>query len=130
METGVVKENDCQPSDGLLASAVPESNELGAVLVPGAPAILDLVGFDASPYDLVVTGEGRVDATTGEGKAPAEVARRCAAAGVPCIVFGGVVAEPLPAVETVALSGDPERAAGDLAALGLRLGSRLLDAAG
>ena len=64
---------------------------LGAELVPGAAAILDLLGFEPSAFDLVVTGEGRVDATTGEGKAPAEVARRCAAAGVPCVVFGGVV---------------------------------------
>jgi glycerate kinase len=82
---------------------------LGAELVPGAPAVLDLLGFDACGYDLVVTGEGRVDATSAEGKAPAEVARRCAEAGVRCIVFGGVVAEPLPGVETVALSGDPAR---------------------
>jgi len=103
---------------------------LGASLVPGAPAVLDMLGFDPRSYSLVVTGEGRVDATTGEGKAPAEVARRCALARVPCVVFGGVVAEPLPDAETVALSGVPERAAEDLVALGLRLGSRLLDAAG
>jgi glycerate kinase len=102
---------------------------LGAELVPGAAAVLDVVGFDPSPYDLVVTGEGRVDATTGEGKAPAEVARRCAAAGVACVMFGGVVTEALPDVETVALSGDPETAADDLLELGLRLGTRLLDAA-
>src|SRR3954447_24600350 len=67
---------------------------LGAELVPGAPAILDLVGFDPSPYDLVVTGEGRVDATTAAGKVAAAVAARCAATGTPCVVFGGVVSEP------------------------------------
>jgi len=103
---------------------------LGAELVPGAAAVLDLVGFDPRPYALVVTGEGRVDATTGEGKAPAEVARRCAEHGVPCVVAGGIVEEPLPGAETVALSGRPERAREDLEALGLRLGTRLLDAAG
>jgi glycerate kinase len=102
---------------------------LGAELVPGAPAVLDLLGFDPRPYGLVITGEGRVDATTAEGKAPAEIARRCGAAGVPCVVFGGLVTEPLRGVETVALSGDPARAAEDLAELGLRLGTRLLDAA-
>ena len=42
---------------------------LGAELVPGAEAVLDLLGFDPEPYDLVVTGEGTVDATTWEGKA-------------------------------------------------------------
>jgi glycerate 2-kinase len=103
---------------------------LGAELVPGAPAVLDLLGFDPSRYALVITGEGRVDATTGEGKAPAEVARRCAAAGVPCVVFGGVVDAPVRGAETVALSGDPSRAREDLFALGRRLGLRLLDAPG
>ena len=47
---------------------------LGAELVPGAALVLDAIGFDASGYDLVVTGEGRVDATTALGKAPGEVA--------------------------------------------------------
>ncbi|HEY8029097.1 MAG TPA: glycerate kinase [Gaiellaceae bacterium] len=99
---------------------------LGADLVPGAATVLDLLGFDPAAYDLVVTGEGRVDATTAEGKVPFEVARRCRAAVVRCVVFGGLVAEPLPGVETVALSGDPARAVADLE----ELGSRLLDASG
>jgi glycerate kinase len=102
---------------------------LGAALVPGAPAVLDLIGFDPRPYGLVITGEGRVDATTPEGKAPAEIARRCREAGVSCVVFGGLVTQPLLGVETVALSGEPACAAEDLAELGLRLGTRLLDAA-
>ncbi len=102
---------------------------LGAQLVPGAPAVLDLLGFDPGRYSLVVTGEGRVDATTDAGKAPAEVARRCAAAGTPCVVFGGIVAGPVRGAETVALSGDPARARADLVELGRRLGLRLLDAA-
>ncbi|HEX6789624.1 MAG TPA: glycerate kinase [Gaiellaceae bacterium] len=103
---------------------------LGAELVPGAPAILELLGFDAAGADLVVTGEGRVDATTAEGKAPAVVAARCASAGTPCVVFGGMVDAPLAGVECVRLSGVPERAAADLVELGARLGARLLDAAG
>jgi glycerate 2-kinase len=101
---------------------------LGAQLVPGARTVLDLVGFDAAQAALVVTGEGRVDATTGAGKAPAEVARRCAAVGTPCVVFGGVVVEPVPGAETVSLSGDPACARADLDELGRRLGLRLLDA--
>jgi glycerate kinase len=99
---------------------------LGAELVPGAATVLDLVGFDPAPYALVVTGEGRVDETTAEGKVPFEVARRCRAAGVRCVVFGGIVTEPLPGVEMVALSGDSARAVADLEALG----TRLLDATG
>lgn len=103
---------------------------LGATLVPGAATVLDLLGFDPSPYALVVTGEGRVDATSAEGKATAEVARRCAGAGVRCVVFGGVVERPLAGAEAVALSGEPARARADLVALGRRLGKGLLDAAG
>ena len=104
---------------------------LGAELVPGAALVLDAVGFDLrlDGVSLVVTGEGTVDRTTREGKAPAEVARRAAVRGVECVVFGGVVVEPLPGAETVALSGNPARARDDLWALGLGLGTRLLDAA-
>lgn len=103
---------------------------LGAELCPGAATVLDLVGFDARGFDLVVTGEGNVDATTREGKAPAEVVRRCREVGAPVVVFGGRVTEPVPEVETVALSGEPERAAADLEELGARLGARVLDSSG
>lgn len=89
---------------------------LGAELVAGAALVLDAVGFDASGYDLVVTGEGRVDATTGLGKAPGEVARR--STGTRCVVFGGMVEAEVPGAKTVALSGDPLRARDDLVALG------------
>ncbi len=91
---------------------------LGAELVRGAEAVLDLIGFDPLPYDLVVTGEGTVDGTTWEGKAPAVVARRCAEADIRCIVFGGRVLEG----DAVTLSGDPARAEQDLVELGERLG--------
>ena len=64
---------------------------------------------------------GTVDATTTAGKAPGEVARRAAAAGVRCVVFGGRVRQEVSGVETVALSGNPARAEEDLVALGRRL---------
>ena len=94
---------------------------LGAELVPGAALVLDTIGFDPAGQDLVVTGEGQVDRTSATGKAPGEIARRCREAGVRCVVFGGRVVEPLAGVETVALSGDPDRAPEDLVELGLRL---------
>ena len=104
---------------------------LGAELVPGAALVLDTLGFDRrlDGVALVVTGEGTVDRTTREGKAPSEVARRAAARGVACVVFGGVVVEPLPDVETLALSGDPASVRDDLRELGARLGARLVDTA-
>ena len=91
-------------------------------LVPGAPYVLDAVGFDASAFDLVVTGEGRVDATTALGKAPGEVVRR--AGETHCVVFGGIVELDVPGAETVALSGDPSQARDDLVALGRNLANR------
>jgi glycerate kinase len=97
---------------------------LGGHLVRGAELVLETVGFDPAPYDLVVTGEGTVDATTFRGKAPGEIARRCADADVRCVVFGGVVADDWSGVETVALSGDPARAAEDLVDLGRGLRPR------
>jgi len=99
---------------------------LGAELVPGADAILDLVGFDdrAAACDLVVTGEGTVDRTTWEGKAPGAVVRRCGLLGVPCVVAGGVVRAGVEGAETVELSGDPARCADDLRELGRRLAKR------
>jgi glycerate kinase len=97
---------------------------LGAELLPGASLVLDVLGFDErlGRAGLVVTGEGAVDRTSREGKAPVEVARRAAGAQVRCVVFGGRVDAALPGVETIALSGDPARAREDLVELGLRLG--------
>ena len=88
---------------------------LGAELLPGAPYILDAIGFDAEGYDLVVTGEGRVDATTSSGKAVGEVVRRCVAAGVRCEVFSA--ADDFP--------GGVDGAAADLRAYGERLARTL-----
>jgi glycerate kinase len=58
---------------------------------------IDLV-FEATDFaqrlacaDLVITGEGRIDAQTGFGKTALGVARRAAEAGVPCVAVGGGV---------------------------------------
>jgi glycerate kinase len=97
---------------------------LGARLKPGAVAVLTLIGFDPRRYDLVVTGEGTVDATTFRGKAPGEVVRRCRADDKRCVLFGGRVEEAPADVDVVALSGDPARAREDLVALGRELRPR------
>ena len=47
-----------------------------------------------------------------------EVARRCALAGVRCVVFAGRIGEALPELEVIPLSGDPARAKKDLVDLG------------
>lgn len=93
---------------------------LGATLVPGAELVLEAVGFRARVRGarLVVTGEGVVDRTSGEGKATGAVLRLCREEGVRCAVFGGRVEEALPGAELHELSGDPARAAENLEALG------------
>lgn len=60
---------------------------LGATLVDGGEALLDAVGFDGrcTGCSAVITGEGRLDATTLEGKLPLVVARRARARGLPVI---------------------------------------------
>jgi glycerate kinase len=70
----------------------------GAVLLPGAALVCDTVGLDAAlrGADLVLTGEGRLDASTAAGKAPAEVARRARRAGVPCVALAGGLGERVP----------------------------------
>jgi glycerate kinase len=79
---------------------------LGARLVSGAPYVLDAIGFRerAEAADVVVTGEGTVDNTTFDGKAPGEALRVCEDLGVRCVLFGGRVAD---GIEARALSGDP-----------------------
>jgi glycerate kinase len=93
---------------------------VGAELVDGAELVLDRIGFDrrAAGAALVVTGEGTVDATTFDGKAPGTVRAHCARLGVRCELFGGVVAD---ACDAHRLSGDPALAAEDLVQLGEEL---------
>jgi glycerate kinase len=62
-------------------------------LVPGIDVVMAAAGFEAklARADLVLTGEGRIDAQTAFGKTALGVARRAAAAGVACIAVGGGV---------------------------------------
>ena len=94
---------------------------LGAELVPGALYVLEAIGFRerAATADLVVTGEGTVDRTTFEGKAPGEALRICEELEVTCVLFGGRVES---GIEAVTLSSKPSQAAEDLEELGLSLG--------
>lgn len=66
---------------------------LGAEVVSGADAVLDLVGFEAALQhaDLVITGEGKLDAQTLQGKGPAEVARRARSQGTPVLAVAGMI---------------------------------------
>jgi glycerate 2-kinase len=65
--------------------------QLHAELVPGAPFVLDALGFDARLREAraVVTGEGRIDEQTLQGKVVGEVATRARQRGVPCLAIVG-----------------------------------------
>ena len=64
---------------------------LGAEVIPGAPYVLDAIGFDALMRGsaFVVTGEGSLDEQTLEGKIVGEVATRCRQGGVTCHALVG-----------------------------------------
>jgi glycerate kinase len=65
-------------------------------LIPGVELVMQETGFydRLAQADLVITGEGQIDAQTAFGKTAYGVARRAAGGGVPCVaVGGGVTAE-------------------------------------
>jgi glycerate kinase len=68
---------------------------LGARLVSGIDSFLDLTGFDRAleGADVVVTGEGSLDAQTLEGKAPMGVAKRAGRAGRKVVGLAGRITE-------------------------------------
>ena len=70
---------------------------LGASLIDGGALVIRAAGLVAALQgaDLCITGEGRLDAQTRTGKAPAAVAAACASVGVPCVgLFGQVGVSP------------------------------------
>ena len=86
---------------------------IGARLLPGFDLVADRLGLDGrlAEADLVVTGEGLVDATSFMGKVVGRVLERAQAAGIEALVLAGDVAEgcPTDALSLVASYG-PERA--------------------
>lgn len=66
---------------------------LGAELKPGIEMVLDVIGFDSllEGADLVFTGEGRSDAQTVHGKAPAGVLARARKKGIPVALVSGAI---------------------------------------
>lgn len=66
----------------------------GASIAPGAALIADLIGLDdaIARADVVVTGEGRLDAQSVLGKGAVAVAERARARGVATLAVCGVIA--------------------------------------
>jgi glycerate kinase len=109
---------------------------LGAELRTGIDLVLQLVGFERAldGADLVITGEGKLDAQSLRGKAPVGVARAAAAHGVPVVVMAGAVevagrelraAGFEEAHALLELEPDPERSMAEAASLLERLAERV-----
>ena len=66
---------------------------LGARLKRGVDMVLDAIGFDKmiEGADLVITGEGRIDAQTFTGKTPYGVLQRASRQGIPVMALAGLV---------------------------------------
>ena len=72
----------------------------GARIVSGIDAVLDLIGLDRvmDRVDLVITGEGRMDSQSANGKAPVGVARLAKRHGKPVVAVVGSRADDLEGV--------------------------------
>jgi glycerate 2-kinase len=80
----------------------------GTDITPGATELCRMVGLDRQlgGTDLVITGEGRYDATSVDGKVTGTVLAAAARAAVPAALVAGVIAaDPPPGVASVALAG-------------------------
>lgn len=99
---------------------------VGARLEPGNAAVAGLVGLDEAlaSADLVITGEGRLDATTSEGKVVDHVARAASRHATPCLGVVGQLGDGAPSldgVEAASPDGPGADAAADVRAAAQRL---------
>lgn len=97
---------------------------LGGMIQSGIDAVLDVTGFDRQleGADLVITGEGRIDSQSADGKVISGVARRTKAKGVPLIAIAGGIADSAGAVYDIGVSAmfSTDRAALPVDMLGAR----------
>jgi glycerate 2-kinase len=104
---------------------------VGATLVRGFDLVADRLGLDArlAESDLVVTGEGLLDATSLTGKVVGGVLARASRAGVPTLVVAGeaVTESPVRSVSLVALCGRRRAFAGAAACLAEAVEKELTD---
>ncbi|KMN35792.1 glycerate kinase [Chromobacterium sp. LK1] len=119
---------------------------LGGQLRSGSAIVAEAVGLDASlaDADLAVTGEGRIDGQSVQGKTPIGVARVARRYGVPVLAIGGclgagselthahgldavfaAVSRPCSVEQALAEAGDNVRRAARNAAAALALGMKL-----
>lgn len=86
-------ELDQRPGAGAAGGLGAALLALGAVMRSGVDLVAEAIGLAEAidGADLVLTGEGSLDAQTASGKAPLGVLRIAASHGVPVLAFGGRV---------------------------------------
>lgn len=96
---------------------------IGGRLRAGAPVVAAVVGLDDAlrEADLVITGEGRIDATTSTGKVVAEVAARAEAFAVRMAIVAGSGTLPDGVAGALSAPDGPVDAAAEVAAAAERL---------
>jgi glycerate kinase len=116
------------PGSGAAGGLAGGLASLGAELVPGFELVAAHVGLDAAldGAALVLTGEGRLDSTSFDGKVVGGVVDACARRGIPAVVIAGDVepglVAPVPAYSLVERFGrdrayaEPEACVAELAA--------------
>lgn len=82
-----------EPGAGAAGGAAAALMLLGGRLVSGIDLVLDVAGFDRhlAGADFVLTGEGRIDDQTPDGKTITGIVRRANRFGVPVVAFAGAV---------------------------------------
>ncbi|HEX4085473.1 MAG TPA: glycerate kinase [Chthoniobacteraceae bacterium] len=108
----------------------------GAELKPGFSILSQALGIEEriAACDMVITGEGRLDAQTAYGKAPAELARLARGHGKPVVAVCGQCEEEAETgkvfdlvVALATLEPDPARSMRNAAALLRQAGERIAD---
>jgi len=109
------------PGSGAAGGLAAGLASLGAELVPGFALVAAHAGLEPAldEVELVLTGEGRLDSTSFDGKVVGGVLDACARRGIPAVVIAGAVepglSAPVPTYSLVARFGH-ERAYAEAAA--------------
>jgi glycerate kinase len=76
-----------------------------ATLAPGGATVIDLLGYarKLDGVDLVITGEGKLDAQTGGGKAVQRIAEVAERAGIPVVALAGALEADGPALRQMGI---------------------------
>jgi glycerate kinase len=80
---------------------------LDAEMRRGIHLVLEAIRFEERlrGADLVLSGEGRIDGQTAAGKTLSGIGEACKRAGVPLLAFAGALADDLPDLEALGVSG-------------------------